>query len=323
MSRLSDRASPPGYEPVLRLSTRHDDEGGPCVALQVQGRGGDGHELLLLVHGYNNHRLEAEQAYDAFRRHQQPFLDADAARRLHRALGDLFWPGDVSLPGVLDLLDALAFGQAVQPALFTAGELADHLCARSELQLLHCVGHSLGCRLILQMLAQLAARKPHFKVGKVLLMAAAVPVGELAPGRPLRPGLTLPAQLRVLCSPDDAVLAGAFPLGQLLTGGSIGDEALGRFGDIPARPAGSVDVRWIEGAAHADYWGVEGDRGDARARRQAAAEIAAFLDWTTGPAERCLGDRPSVHQRQVSPPREAAELRELTRRGPDPSYLPG
>lgn len=130
MSRLSDRASPPGYEPVLRLSTRHDDEGGPCVALQVQGRGGDGHELLLLVHGYNNHRLEAEQAYDAFRRHQQPFLDADAARRLHRALGDLFWPADASLPGVLDLLDALAFGQAVQPALFTAGELADHLCAQ-------------------------------------------------------------------------------------------------------------------------------------------------------------------------------------------------
>jgi hypothetical protein len=67
MSRLTDRASPPGYEPVLRLSTRRDDEGGPCVALQVQGRGGDGHELLLLVHGYNNHRLEAEQAYDASR----------------------------------------------------------------------------------------------------------------------------------------------------------------------------------------------------------------------------------------------------------------
>ena len=127
-------------------------------------------------------------------------------------LGDTFWPGDARWPGAIDKLDFFFYANAVGVARDVAPTVAKYLRARTDVLTVHFLAHSLGCRVALEVIALLARGGP--KVGRVCLMAAAVPSFQVMPGGALFAAVIRPERLRVLYSPRDWVLGFTFPPGQ-------------------------------------------------------------------------------------------------------------
>lgn len=297
----------PGYDPVLRINLRKDVEGGaPLDVAKDDWKGSHAipqHELLVLIHGYNNHLREAEGAYMGLRNRQAGLLANGAWQALmEERLGDVFWPGDARWPGVVDKLDFLFYADAVSVAKNVAPKIADYLRSRTDLLTVHLLAHSLGCRVALEVISDIK-RHGGPKVGKVCLMAAAVPTFKLCPGGALFHTLAGIDQLRVLFSPNDIVLTAAFPAGQTLAGGDEGffPAAVGHAGDIPLTP-GKVDRDHIPGAAHGDYWGHE--RG--HSTDLSAKSIADFFRFD-GVGTRMLNERPLPSRRPSPPSRPVAQ----------------
>lgn len=293
------------YDPLLRIDQRRDDEGGavrtpalPCWRAPP-GTEQQQRELVVLVHGFNNDRAEAAEAYAGLRQQQRALLGDVHFAAFDAALGDQFWPGDADW-GLFDFADFLVYPQAVGVARDgVAVPLADYLRTRHDVQVLHFLAHSLGCRVVLEALADLAAHGGGPPVGKVCLMAAAVPVAMLCPGGRLERALAQAREVLVLYSPDDPVLAAAFPPGQTLAGKGEGffPEAVGHAGSVPAL----VRREQIVGAGHGHYWGHD----DKPAARQAAEAVRAFLGFGP-PMSRTLAARSGASARVVAGPREVA-----------------
>lgn len=303
----------PGYEPELKLSLRKDKEGGSLrdplepkwKALALRQN-----ELLVLVHGFNNHQGEAEQAYLAFRERQRAKIESESRQEaFEELLGDMFWPGDANWPGVIDRLDFLVYPHAVTVAQHAGPLLKDYLLKRrDDVLVVHFLAHSLGCRLVLETIRALSSEGGP-KIGKVCLMAAAVPTFKVCPGGELFDALSEPQFLRVLFSPADIVLHWTFPPGQTLASGDEGffPAAVGRHGDIPLHP-GVVDREEIAEANHGDYWGKNsGTPSDV-----SAAAITNFFQFDGLTAARNLPERPappyqSLPTRRVGTPRNIAD----------------
>jgi len=252
-------APTPGYDPLLRISLRAAPEGGaalPTPSLEWRSAPIAQRELLVLIHGYNNHLGEAEAAYAGMRARQAALLSDSAWQPLLDDLfGDVFWPGDARWAGALDKLDFFFYAQAVGVARDVAPKIGAYLRQRSDVLVVHFLAHSLGCRVALEVIADLLANGgPAF--GRACLMAAAVPTFKMLPGGTLFAALTAPDYLRILYSPADWVLGVTFPPGQMLAGFGEGawPSAVGHQGDIPLSP-GRVDREHVPGARHGDYWG--------------------------------------------------------------------
>lgn len=292
------------YDPLLRIDQREDDEGGRVLVpaaprwRRPPGIAQDQRELLVLVHGFNNRRAEAAAAYAGLREQQRSLLGEPFFAAFEAALGDDFWPGDADW-GLFDFADALVYPQAVQTARDeVAPTLADYLRTRGDVQVVHFLAHSLGCRVALEAIGELAQHGGGPPVGKVCLMAAAVPVAMLCPGGRLEPALAHARETLVLYSPDDAVLAGAFPPGQTLAGAGEGffPEAVGHAGSVPAA---AVQREQIVGAGHGHYWG----HADTTAARQAAEAVCHFFGFAPLPAR-------TLPAREVAAPRAVGGLPE-------------
>lgn len=297
----------PGYDPVLRIQLRQAPEGGAPLDAAREGWKGNQpivqRELLVLIHGYNNHLREAEGAYRGLRKRQAGLIASGLWQALvEERLGDVFWPGDARWPGLVDKLDFLFYADAVSVAKDVAPKIADYLRSRTGLLTVHLLAHSLGCRVALEVISELA-RHGGPKVGKVCLMAAAVPTFKLCPGGALFHTLAGVDQLRVLFSPNDTVLAAAFPAGQTLARGDEGffPAAVGHAGDIPLTP-GKVDRDHIPGAGHGDYWG----HGQGHPTDISAQAIADFFRFD-GAGTRALGQRPLPSRRPSPPSRPVAQ----------------
>lgn len=267
----------PAYAAVLVLSMRHSAEGGtvraPCDAQWAAGRERPQKDLLVLVHGFNNNRREAQDAYIAFRARQKAPIDTQGRERLEAMLGDAFWPGDAELAGPADLLDFLVYPATISRAKETADALSTYLRERKDVLNLNLVGHSMGCRVVLETIRRLLA-DPGFRtpIRKVCLMAAAVPTEAVLPGGALAPALLAAEQVQILFSPHDVVLSGAFPLGQTAAGDGFWPEAIGRKGNVPLSP-GHVIREEVPDAGHGDYWGGRNNEASAAA----AERIHRFL----------------------------------------------
>lgn len=298
---------------MLVLSVREKDEGGDVLGqVFVSGSGPNlpRTELLVLVHGFNNHLEEAQEAYRWFRRGQEAGLNVDGERTLEDLLTDTFWPGDADWAGPIDKLDFLVYPVAVHHALTTAQRFAAYLSSRTDVHVIHFIGHSLGCRVVLETIRALKDAGAGSRIGKVCLMAAAVPTSMVMPGAELAGAMTAPSNLRVLYSPDDLVLEFAFAPGQTISGEGEGffPTAIGRYGDVPLSP-GHVEREQIAGAGHGDYWGAHAEESapQGNASRQSVASLSGFFN--IGPAFRDLQGRPNViarpgpARRQVAPPR--------------------
>ena len=218
---------------------------------------------------------------------------------------DAFWPGDADWAGLLDRLDFMVYPAAIGNAVDSATALGDYLLSRSDVQSLNFIGHSMGCRVILETIKYMQGKEGEKPVDKVCLMAAAVPVEMVSPPNGLLlDAIRTPKHVRVLYSPDDAVLSLAFRAGQTLRGGQEGrfPVALGYAGDAPLSP-GHVDRELISGATHGDYWGTESNASSTLA----AERITEFFG--IGRQFRTLGSQPAAPVRPDPPPRQIGSQR--------------
>jgi len=301
------RYSPPPaeYQPGLVLQLRAAREGGDLLPAVVQDPALDSRlEALVLAHGFNNHEGEAGAAYQGFRLRQYARAAPTVlARGLERILADLFWPGDAA-GGLFDLVDFLVYPAAVGVAPAAGRSLAGHLRGMPNLRLVHFVGHSLGCRVVLE-----AIRDIDFNggpdVGRVCLMAAAAPTYMVESGGNLSFAIERPGRVRILYSDDDAVLKYTFGPGQTLAGAGEGffPTALGRHGPPPGTP-GRLESHDIEGADHGHYWGHEQRAKYQPAVSAAVDRIAEFFHF--GAWSRDVGgERSPAEVRDLAPPRDA------------------
>ncbi len=260
MSRF--QGLPLGYDPWLVLSVREAPEGG-ALSLVVHTDPpyppSAARELVVLVHGFNNHMGEAAESYQGFRDRQYP-LAAMVPPALEPNLGDFFWPGDANWAGWLDRADFLVYPTAVNTAPLAGERLATFLESLPNLMVVHFVGHSLGCRVVLECIKKMLTLN-HPTIRRVVLMAAAVPDFMVAAGGTLSGAAQAAESVLVLHSTSDSVLHYAFPPGQTVAGLGEGvlPVALGRFGP-PAGMPGRVQAYRIGDAEHGDYWGVAGSQ---------------------------------------------------------------
>ena len=137
------------------LSVRNDPVGGP-VLQEVSERPKDwmlgAPRVVLLVHGFNNNQCEACEAFQDF---------FDLLPRGLAKFGRFFWPGDADF-GFFQWVDFLSYPTEIPDAKESARVFAEHLLRFAKLSPhteLFLVGHSMGCRLILEMLYQIHVQK--------------------------------------------------------------------------------------------------------------------------------------------------------------------
>jgi len=245
---------------IYELSVRISDSGGPVRP--VVNRPPDlaappGGHVIVLVHGYNNDASDAKESYGDFLDNLRS-LSSQADSRPRPATADLakfLWPGDADLW----IFSFLSYPSEIPDAQKSARVLAQFMTEMPGLRQVSLIGHSMGCRLVLEMLAMVARDEVlgfpnvHF----LILAAAAVPVALVERGGRLHDGIVrTDPRVLVLFSPDDLVLRFAFPAGQSLAY-TMGHEdgiyfsAVGLNGN-PRSLAASR--KQLFGGGHSDYW---------------------------------------------------------------------
>ncbi len=258
---------------------------------------------LVLVHGFNNTDSEAAEAYFGFRNRQTELTGAPPFT-WDRYFGDAFWPGDADWWWWLDKADFLIYPVAVHRTPEAGRQLASLIRAMPSLERVDFIGHSLGCRVVLETMAQLVDN-PVPRIERVALMAAAVRAEDLRPdGQYHDLMVRLQAQgtlVQVLHSLRDPVLAAAFPPGQALAG-EPSVHALGRYGPDAAMPGyrSTMNDDRVVGAKHGDYWGHNTNAASAYATRRAGEFLAL------GDVVRAVGE-----PRPLVAPIDALEARQL------------
>jgi pimeloyl-ACP methyl ester carboxylesterase len=207
-------------------------------------------ELIFFVHGYNNIMSKAE---DVWLQTLQLLVSDGASNHDLRKVVLFYWPGDV---GRYRLLSAPFYSLMIKAAKKTAEKLADYLkrlrSPDGQKVRLRFVAHSLGCRVVLEALAQLHGAMDHIEVEDLLLMAAAVPAGLCTKPRAFSQWFSRWSE-QALYSSRDRVLQLFFMPGQAMAGDlpEDGREAVGRCG----KPIG----RWRPITSdthlgHGEYW---------------------------------------------------------------------
>lgn len=286
------------------LQLRERDEGGdlrPTVRQIPTIDGAARREAVVLVHGFNNHYGEAAAAYWGFRARQYSQAGS-VPPALESLLADAFWPGDAAW-GLADLIDFMVYPVAVSTARDAAPRLADHLRSMPNLITAHFIGHSLGCRVILETIADFA-RRGGPTVGKVCLMAAAVPIFKVEAAGDLAGAIGLGRPVLILYSDDDLVLRYAFRPGQTLADGDEGffPAALGS-GRPPPTVVGRLESIDIDGAGHGDYWGHSGTQPAA----VASARVGEFFGFSNWPRTIAAREPASGHRPGSAEPREVGD----------------
>lgn len=242
-----------------RVSARDPDGGGVHPAFTDGMPCPEGYALLtVFVYGFNNDPGDewdrwSKKTWPGLSRLVTPHSDGGVVER-HGVI--IFsWPGDSTNLGG-------AFGPAlypkkIRPAIESGVELARYLkkiaAARNPGLQVQFVGHSLGCRVVLSAVEQLAGNPPEVPVVRVLLMAAAVPESDCT-GKgpwPKKVGdLFSPAQSHGAAASSDVILH------------SRNDEILGRkfvFGELAADLKGvksfrSVHAVGLTGGPYPERW---------------------------------------------------------------------
>ena len=194
----------------IEISARVRASGGPYIPPKSRWGSLTGYtELIILVHGYNRGELPIRDVY------------ADTYGRLRDVLpltmfenvATFYWPGDASR---FWAPSAAAYFAKIGVAEACGRDLADRLTETppdGKKLTVWLIGHSLGCRLVLETVRHLRD-SDRVQVAGVLLMAAAVPEG-LCEGERRYADRVAPAEV-VLHSEADHILKRWFTTGQLL-----------------------------------------------------------------------------------------------------------
>lgn len=297
----------PGVE-SLEASFRVDPVGGDVsdVAgeqvrlIRQRLNGGTATGLVVLVHGYNNNREQADAAYEGFFALQKKIASLPPNRPLadNKIFVEVYWAGDADW----GFASFLFYMGAVGNAKVTGGHfgaLLAKLADRPEPLEVQLVGHSLGCRVVFELLRHVGGIG-NVHVTRAVFMAAAVPLSLLeAPADQQRLRYHFDQVMRrslgasrSLYSPDDVVLAGAFPLGQSLAKGPEGfmPVALGRdFWQALVEPQRFTQYQ-VLGANHSDYWGWNANK--LTQADDAQRQVHEFLGFNFGGERRTARREP-------------------------------
>lgn len=179
-------------------------------------------DVVFMVHGFNVNRANGTSELTAFGRK----LDALGSG----AAVAVLWPGD-SVIGPLSY--PCETSKADDSAVELAAFIADELPQSPRISL---IGHSLGCRVVMETVRQLWIRG--IPVSQVCLMAAAIDNDSLGVAMEYQRAAQFAARTGVLFSPCDTVLKSAYPIGNLLSAflhvASTTDAALGYTGPLSA-----------------------------------------------------------------------------------------
>ncbi len=238
--------------PLNELTVRDQPIGGSVLG-PVRWRGRvspfECDKLIILIHGFNVSQQDATDGFTAFLRQLQIQLGPGPSAELPPVWA-FYWPGDHE-----NRIASKATYFARVPVAQLAGQLLGELLARlSSKKKVILIGHSLGCRVLLEALAHLAdARETTRDVGAEVsfacLLAAAVPTGRCAGDQEPYSLKVIPNVIYSLNSRNDYILRWFFPRGQRILGEDKG-EAVGLHGG----PA----LRWVDprntGLFHGSYW---------------------------------------------------------------------
>jgi pimeloyl-ACP methyl ester carboxylesterase len=235
----------------IQITLRRDRSGGGILDWHraTEAAHAPHSKLILLVHGFNVSEEEAAASYQKFREH----FKAQGAHILAGQLGEVYWPGDEENK----IISTISFPLKVPRAVAVSASFAEYLSARrsplrqpSQILL---IGHSLGCRVILETLNLLVDQKRRSPDIRIFLMAAGVPIQMVEPKGRLRQAVEFASHAYTFYSDKDKALR-VFPLGQHLAegGNRRQNEAVGRNG----KPESGLwtDRYWMEGFDHGHYW---------------------------------------------------------------------
>jgi pimeloyl-ACP methyl ester carboxylesterase len=276
--------------------------------------------IVFLVHGYNNDQDFATKAFggcETMQRELAGLVDGgDYAQGWH--IVRVFWPGDADWSLASALFYMGAIGNARRTGVILA-EVIQQLSTRGNLTDVMFVAHSLGCRVVLETLLNLAAA--NVRVLRTVFFAAAVPTFKLEEQNAGRLGWAaqkIEDEWLSLYSANDPVLAITFPLGQSLAPGNEGaaPTALGHDLWAAANVTAVLGQAENPGAGHSDYWGWETKTRD-REGRFANSMARAALQLEPVEQNRPLRSRGTV-VRGIEAREIAAREQEL--REPLPHY---
>jgi esterase/lipase superfamily enzyme len=219
--------------------------------------------LTVFVHGFSNDEFKALKRWDD---DIWPVID-DLIRRQTCDIMLFFWPSDAD---IVRVFSAVEYPRRIKTAISAGAELGGYLKyiadQRNPGLRVQFVGHSLGCRVVLSAVQQLARQPQKVSVERILLMGAAVPEGDCTASGPWPEKVSdlfrAPRGRKgaknsdvILYSLDDEVLGGTFQVGERLARWrglrSSDSQAVGLTG-------GPGGIRWTGEAAscglkHSDY----------------------------------------------------------------------
>lgn len=224
--------------------------------------------MIVLIHGYNNDRVQAQESYDAVLR-MLPDADREAA-------WEFYWPGFIEpITGAMSdtplslaphrdnretesnqLISALSYHLQVHKSKEVGRALGGFLDGLRPDTVIF-VAHSLGCRVTLEAIRFLVSDEATRRtaLAGACLMAAAVPTymidsSSAGAAGTLRKAATAISRSFVLHSTNDNVLRTAFRIGQTWAGEGFMPEAVG-FSGGPETPWSG---RGETGLGHSGYW---------------------------------------------------------------------
>lgn len=227
-----------GFPPTEEMSPRQ------LKLIHYSGRGEKAREChIILVHGFNVRGWSAETRFDEFRGNAKK-----VSKKMSTNMITISWPGKSFYWSALSL------------AKNSAKVLADYLATLETLSGSPCqlvlIGHSLGCRVILEALKRLE-NDSKFCENKVdiFLMAAAVPVHFVTRNQRLYAAVRMARSRMVFYSWVDWVLAFTFPPGQAIAASA--DPAEGEYPEAVGFMGAPIDV-WTDRQrmwyGHGQYW---------------------------------------------------------------------
>jgi pimeloyl-ACP methyl ester carboxylesterase len=295
---------------------------GPFVAGGFEPRRGQ--PIVLLVHGYNNDQAEAGDSYFAMRSNLDYLLrtcgiDKTVRQDVQSHIWELYWPGYMPLshrgPSGLKrkfyepVMSAPSYSlEVIKARGWVADRLSSYLNRIGPIEVFF-IAHSLGCRVVLEVLERLLPSMISLmRCSGYLLMAGAVPIDQLMPSGRLRHTAALPPNRFCLHSWHDAVLLGAFPPGQILSG-EIPIYGLPVATGLTGWPAAMWSDHVGTSLSHGGYWSESLFRDNSISSQLCAAIFG--LATPKGTALSRLLYRPSAQALSILPERfiPSAQLR--------------
>lgn len=207
------------------------------------------HRYIILVHGFNVIEWKAEESFDKFRERSRA-----VSKDFPKELLSLTWPGKEIYPKAVQ--NARASGKILGAYI---SNLTNPFGKRPQIVL---IGHSLGCRVILEALRWLCSNMSESEHNHIdlFLMAAAVPVQLVEPYERLWKATQFARRSHIYFSKGDWILRVFFPFGQTLTLNSLEGvipTAVGLRGG-PDDEGVWTESKPMRGYGHSSYWtGVE------------------------------------------------------------------